>query len=145
MATKGLDSGEAGAERPWDNVGMPWFTTKGQICHLFFTFAALCLAGYRAWPDMKASEYFSGGAILFYALIALVVGAVAQLISAVRKAPLPQSGDYQQEVKELRDNDAGMMALAAGYRATIEALKEQLGERERKIAELEKKLGKLKP
>ena len=70
-------------------AGMPWFTTKGQICQLLVTLAALCLAGYNAWPDMKMSDYLSGGAVLFYILVALVLGSIVHLIVVVRRGRRP--------------------------------------------------------
>jgi hypothetical protein len=90
---------------------MPWFTTKGQICQLLVTFSALCLAGFKAWPDMRASAYFTGGAILFYALIALVIGAIVHLIIVIRK------GRPLNQVRKADDGAAS--ALQEKYEASM--------------------------
>lgn len=76
----------ADAKTLWDNGRMPWFTTKGQICQLLVTTCLpLCIAGYNARPDMMESKFFTGGAILFYVLVLIVVGSVLHLIAAIRK------------------------------------------------------------
>ncbi|MEO8053055.1 MAG: hypothetical protein ABI833_21825 [Acidobacteriota bacterium] len=65
---------------------MPWFTTKGQIFQLLFQIFAATLAAFKAWPDMMTSNYLSGGAILFYSLISLVLGSILHLIT-IRRSP----------------------------------------------------------
>jgi hypothetical protein len=44
------------------------------------------LAGIKAWPELKANEFFSGGALLFYALVILVLLAVGML-AVSRRVP----------------------------------------------------------
>jgi len=48
--------------------------------------AAAVFGGIKAWPEMKGSEYFSGGALLFYVLVLLVVVSVLMLIRTMRKS-----------------------------------------------------------
>ena len=52
---------------------MPWFTSRGHVVQTVAAIAALSFAAHSAWKDMKSSDYFSGGAILFYLLVAIVL------------------------------------------------------------------------
>jgi hypothetical protein len=81
----------ADAKTRWDNSEMPWFQSKGQICQTALALVGVLIAGKNAWPDMKANAYFTGGAILFYVLVALVVGSILHLIAVSRKRVAPPS------------------------------------------------------
>lgn len=50
-----------------------WFANRGQILQLVIALVACVFGAIKAWPEMKANEFFSGGAILFYFLVFLVV------------------------------------------------------------------------
>jgi hypothetical protein len=50
-----------------------WFANKGQFFQLVVAAIACVLAGIKAWPELRVKEVFSFGAIVFYALIAVVV------------------------------------------------------------------------
>jgi hypothetical protein len=58
-------------------------------------------AAIKAWPDMKASQYFSLGAFIFYILVGLVITSIVVLISAMRssrRAPGPEETQNPRDV-----------------------------------------------
>ncbi len=52
---------------------LPWFASRGQIIQTLIAVLALALAIGRAWPDLSVNDMFTGGAILVYVLVALVL------------------------------------------------------------------------
>jgi hypothetical protein len=111
--------------------GMPWFSTKAQIIQTAATVVACFLAAYKAWPDMSHSQYFSGGAVLFYVLVVVVVSAIWQLIKTLRNTPSRE--DLQKQIADLKEKleektAAAMMrdAIIATRDQTIEDLKAEI-------------------
>jgi hypothetical protein len=64
---------------------LPWFQTKAEVIGFAGLAFSTAKAGFEAWPDMKGNEYLSGGAILFYVLVATLVGLFVTLILSARK------------------------------------------------------------
>src|SRR5262245_41356287 len=58
-----------------------WFANKGQVMQVGIGSAALILSAKNSFPDLKKSEYFSGGSILFYILVALVITSISKLVT----------------------------------------------------------------
>ena len=77
---------------------MPWFTTKGQILQTLAAFFVVYVQARNAWPDMMASNYFSTGAILFYVLVAVVLGSSVSLIIAIKRGRMPSP----EEIADLK-------------------------------------------
>jgi hypothetical protein len=69
---------------------LPWFSTKGQIAQLALATLGCIFAAIKAWPEMKNNQFLSLGALLFYALVGLVLIASTTLVKAIRsKSPVP--------------------------------------------------------
>src|SRR5712671_6124024 len=67
------------------DMGMPWFTTKGQIGQLLFQIIAAFLVAIKVWPDMVSNRFMSLGAWILYILVALILYSIWRLISALLK------------------------------------------------------------
>jgi len=76
--------------------GLPWFSTKGQVIDLLLKMLLAVLAGFDAWPKMKQNEFLSAGALLFYALVAVVMATLALLIGVLRQRRRGIPGDEQE-------------------------------------------------
>lgn len=63
-----------------------WFANKGQIIQMAVAVMALILGAIREWPTLKDNEFLSAGALLFYALVGLVVISIARLVSSLRRS-----------------------------------------------------------
>jgi hypothetical protein len=70
----------------------PWFTTRGQIIQTIVALASMAIAAFKAWPDLQKTQLFTPGAILFYALITLVVFSIWSLKAGVREVANTTSG-----------------------------------------------------
>src|SRR5258707_404708 len=89
---------------------MVWFQSKGQICQLIATLIAVAIAASKAWPDMMTNNYLSSGAILFYCLVAAMIGTFGHWIIVLKKVRgAPANGemhavpvDDSSIVKDLR-------------------------------------------
>jgi hypothetical protein len=79
-----VDSNAAFPNR--SGLGLPWFSTKGQIADLALKTLLAVLAGKTAWPEMKQNEFLSAGALLFYGLILAVLVSLGIVLNAIRKA-----------------------------------------------------------
>src|SRR5262249_49593524 len=64
-----------------------WFANRGQFIQTIFAAVALVFAGANAWNSLKGNEFFSGGAILFYALVILA------FVSVLRATLLHRNSD----------------------------------------------------
>jgi hypothetical protein len=85
-----------------------WFSNRGQKIQTGIAAAALLLAAYINWPAFKAFDLSSLGAILFYLLFALLLIAIARLISTIRvrrpldsnaTAPAKKVGEGQRKFR----------------------------------------------
>jgi hypothetical protein len=83
-----------------------WFSNRGQIIQTAIAAAALLLFVYINWAAFKAFDLSSLGAILFYLLFALLLIAIARLISTIRvrrpldsnaTAPAKKVGDRKRK------------------------------------------------
>jgi hypothetical protein len=74
-----------------------WFANRGQILQLaatmFFGTVAAILSAKRAWPDLSASQYFTGGTVLFYALTGLMVATVLYGVRQIQRAMMNPGAD----------------------------------------------------
>jgi hypothetical protein len=70
---------------PREPEGPVWFANRGQILQLVVACIACVFAGTKAWPEMKQNEFLSAGALLFYALVALVLISAGTILNAARK------------------------------------------------------------
>jgi len=91
-----------------------WFTNRGQIIQTVLTAIGLVIAGKNAWPDMKGNEYLSGGAILFYVLVASVIYSIGRLVRALFFSKTTDSLADQSTKNTLLYVVSGMAGIAAG-------------------------------
>jgi hypothetical protein len=94
---------------------MEWFANKGQIAQLaaqiIIGVATIGFAGQKAWTDMKDNQYLTAGALLFYALVAIVaLSVVFSAMRVVRAASVPkvtlptkQPSEQVSEIRLLKD------------------------------------------
>lgn len=79
-----------------------WFANRGQIVQAACAILACIFASIKAWPDMKASNLFSFGSIIFYFLIATVISSFAILFQRSRGGGVPATNatwsDAQSEI-----------------------------------------------
>ncbi len=116
---------------------MPWFTTKGQICQLLVALSALCIATYKAWPDMKANSYFTAGAVLFYVMVTLVLGSMVHLIATSRKTPTQSTPEaLNSEISDLKAKLAEKSSAAEKRDAIIEVRNETISELRERLASI---------
>lgn len=66
-------------------MSLPCITSKGQIIQIVVPIIALGFTVHNAWTDIMASNYFSGGMIVFYLLVMAVVIAFGRMVAAFRE------------------------------------------------------------
>ena len=64
-----------------------WFANRGQIIQTAFNALACVFSAVKAWPDMRTNELLSAGALLFYALVGLLIYSGLRLVRGLRSAP----------------------------------------------------------
>jgi hypothetical protein len=68
-----------------------WFANRGQIIQIALTAVACSFAGVKAWPDMEKDALFSGGSVLFYILVVVVLVSVGRTVRSGLVAPAASS------------------------------------------------------
>ncbi len=69
----------------------PWFSNVGQIIQTGIALSALVVSGVMAWPQLKGNELLTGGAIIFYLMVGLVLVSAGLVISSVHSSSAPQT------------------------------------------------------
>ncbi|SPE35760.1 hypothetical protein SBA3_2300021 [Candidatus Sulfopaludibacter sp. SbA3] len=83
--------------------GRKWFTNRGQMLQVSISALALVVAGRGAWKGMLASQFLSLGALLFYALVGLVIASFTWMIRSNRASggsPSPKADEGARQVSE---------------------------------------------
>src|ERR1035441_1826614 len=75
-----------------------WFANRGHMLQIAINALALLIGGKETWKDLMNSQFFSLGALLFYALVGLVV---MSFLWWVREAHV-RSSDAQKPVVDLK-------------------------------------------
>jgi hypothetical protein len=75
-------------------MNAPWFSNVGQIIQTVIALSALVISGIMAWPHLKQNDLLTGGAIIFYLMVGLVLVSAGLVIFSVhsksrRPAPTP--------------------------------------------------------
>jgi hypothetical protein len=76
---------------------LPWFANKGQIIQIVLAALATGIAGFLAWPRFRENALLSGGAVLFYVLVLLVVVSLVTMLALSRQKPATASVAPQVE------------------------------------------------
>jgi hypothetical protein len=61
----------------------------GQIIQTVIALSALVISGVMAWPQLKGNNLLTGGAIIFYLMVGLVLVSAGLVISSVRSSSAP--------------------------------------------------------
>lgn len=83
---------------------MAWFSTRGQVLQTVVAIVGVVFSGVKAWPDIRNSRLFSGGAIYFYflaALLCLILWNLYRLASAYR----PVTTQLEQNDKPTKERE----------------------------------------
>ena len=96
-------------------MNAPWFSNVGQIIQTVIALSALVISGIMAWPHLRGNDLLTGGAIIFYLMVGLVLVSAALVISSIRSsstrpistssldspsptAPTPSSGLFSERL-----------------------------------------------
>ena len=76
-------------------MNAPWFSNVGQIIQTVIALSALVISGVMAWPQLKGNDLLTGGAIIFYLMVGLVLVSAGLVISSVRSSSTPPTAGSQ--------------------------------------------------